>query len=155
MVSLGVSRLWPLLVLALPGIAVAEGACTNLEQVAFLLGGWQSETQGTRFLEQWSRDDAGFRGAAQAIRDGERIQQEAMTLRVVAGRLIYAADPELDGSFVEFMGVRCDPGEAVFENADHDFPQRLHYRLGDSGILTAKVSNLEDQGFELEFRPDD
>ena len=149
-------RLWPALFLALPVFAAAEDACTDLEQAAFLLGTWQSETQGTRFMERWRRDEGGgFRGSAEAIRDGERFQQEAMTLRVVAGTLVYAADPSLDGNFVEFRGVRCTPGEAVFENPEHDFPQRLHYRLDDSGILTARVSDLEDQGFKLVFRPDD
>lgn len=148
-------RSWPVLFLALPGIAAAEGACTSLDQADFLLGAWRSETQGTLFTERWRREDGdGFRGAAEAERDGERIQQEAMTLRVVAGTLIYAADPEQDGSFVEFTGVRCAAGEAVFENPEHDFPQRLHYRLDDSGTLVAAVSDLEGHGFELEFRPE-
>ncbi len=142
------------LVLSLPGVLAADEACTSLEQAAFMLGAWQSDTQGTRFIERWSREGGQFRGAAEAIRDGERIQQESMTLRVVDGRLVYAADPEQDGSFVEFTGVRCAAGEAVFENPAHDFPQRLRYHLDDSGVLTAVVSDLEDRGFELEFRPD-
>jgi hypothetical protein len=147
------NRRWFLLCLALPGVAVGEGACTGLEQAEFLLGAWRSETQGTTFIEHWRRDAGnGFRGVAEAIRDGERVQQEVMTMRLVAGTLIYAADPEQDGRFVEFAGVRCAVDEAVFENPEHDFPQRLHYRLDDSGTLTAVVSDLEGHGFELEFR---
>jgi hypothetical protein len=151
-----VQRWWLALALSLPGAAAAEGDCTNLEQASFLLGAWQSDTQGTRFIERWRRDEAGvYHGVAEAERDGERIQQEVMILDVVDGRLVYAADPELDGIFVEFAGVRCAPGEAVFENPEHDFPQRLRYQLDDSGVLTASVTDLEDQGFELEFKPDD
>jgi hypothetical protein len=145
-----------LLLLALPGVALAEGACTSLAQVDFLLGSWQSDTQGTTYMERWRRGEGnGFQGAAEALRDGERIQQEVMTLRVVAGTLIYAVDPQLDGTFVEFAGVRCTAGEAVFENPDHDFPQRLHYLLDDSGTLSAEVSDLEGKGFKLEFSPED
>jgi hypothetical protein len=147
---------WSLLLLVLPGVVAAEDACMSLEQAEFLLGSWQSDTQGTRFIEHWRRDNGnGFRGVAEAMRDGERIQQEVMTLRVVGGQLIYAADPEQDGSYVEFAGVRCFRDEAVFENPEHDFPQRLHYRLDESGTLVAVVSDLEGHGFELEFRPGD
>ena len=47
LVPLGVRRSWPVLFLALPGIAAAEGACTSLDQADFMLGAWRSETQGT------------------------------------------------------------------------------------------------------------
>ena len=147
-------RLSLLLALTLPGVLAADEPCTSLEQAAFMLGAWQSETQGTRFMERWRRDEGQFRGTAEALRDGERIQLEVMTLRVGDGKLVYGADPEQDGSFEDFTGVRCAAGEAVFENPEHDFPQRLHYHLDDSGVLTAVVSDLEDQGFELEFQPD-
>lgn len=130
--------------------------CSQLETLAFLLGSWREETQGTVFEERWERQaDGTFKGHAESFKsDGsEHYQEENMVLRSQGGKLVYAADPNQDGKFVEFTLVSCDERSVVFENPEHDFPQRLTYRYDEEGLLHASVTDLKDQGFDLTFRP--
>ena len=42
--------------------------------------------------------------------------------------------------------------EVVFENPDHDFPQRIIYRLGDNGALLGRIEgNSEGQEVAVDF----
>ncbi len=37
--------------------------------------------------------------------------------------------------------IRRDGKVAVFENPDHDFPQRIRYALAEDGTLSATISD--------------
>lgn len=146
------------LLLALAGPAFAQAPCGKLDSLDWMLGSWRANAEGTVFTESWQRgDDGTFAGSAESgAEDGSEVyQQEVMTLRLVDGVPVYGADPGGDGDPVDFVLVACDERSAVFENPDHDFPQRLHYRRNDEGGLDAAVTDLEGQGFELHFRPAD
>lgn len=148
------------LMLAVPALAQEsasnEPLCTSAGDLAWMVGAWRQETQGTVFFERWRLDGAELVGEARSVAaDGsETYQDEVMRISQQDGTLIYAADPDGDGSFVTFALVSCGERRATFENAAHDFPQRLSYRRTDDGGLTASVTDLEDQGFDLDFRPD-
>lgn len=43
---------------------------------------------------------------------------------------------------VAFKLVRNGPREAVFENPEHDFPQRIIYRLESDGALFARIEGV-------------
>lgn len=67
-------------------------------------------------------------------------------LRIIErdGSLVYIAQPG-GGEAVEFslVAVKSESNaqEVTFENAEHDFPQRIRYTL-DGDALTAEVSDL-------------
>ena len=131
--------------------------CQSVEALTFMLGRWREETQGTVFEEQWTDlGDGTMKGHAESYKsDGtEHFQTEDMVIRPANGTLVYAADPDGDGTFIEFTLTSCEQGAVVFENPDHDFPKRLAYRRDEEGMLHASVTDLDDQGFELSFRPD-
>lgn len=139
------------------GGAAAQTPCGDLDSLSWMLGDWRQEAEGTVFTERWrlAEDGTMMGTAASRSDDGSAIhQQEVMSLVMVSGVPVYRADPEGDGSFVEFTLIACDERSAVFENPDHDFPQRLAYRLNDAGGLDASVTDLDGQGFELNFLPD-
>lgn len=139
------------------GGASAQTPCNDLDSLAWMLGDWRQQTEGTVFTERWRLAEDGTMVGTASSRPvgGEEIyQQEVMTLVMVSGVPVYRADPDHGGSFVEFTLVACDERSAVFENPDHDFPQRLAYRLNDEGGLDASVTDLEGKGFELSFLPD-
>lgn len=146
------------LALAASGPVRAQTACGDLDSLAWMVGDWRGSAAGTVFSERWGWTEQGeLAGSAEsASEDGSEVyQRERMSLRMVNGVPVYAADPRMDGNPVEFILVGCDERSAVFENPDHDFPQRLAYRRNDEGGLDAAVTDLEGQGFELHFRPVD
>jgi hypothetical protein len=134
-----------------------QDACSSTDSLTWMIGSWRLETQGTIFIERWRKGEGGMLvGEARSMKaDGSEVyQDEVMRIAPQDGHLVYAADPDGDGVFVEFTLVACDVRSAVFENPKHDFPKRLSYHRTDDGGLTASVTDLEDKGFELEFRPD-
>lgn len=129
--------------------------CDSLAGLEWVLGDWLSATSKTHFREHWERHpDGHFTGYAESRPSdgGEVSMRENLTLVLRDGGVQYVADvPHNDGP-VPFGMVSCDGIEAVFENADHDFPQRITYRRLDSDHINVHVSNLEGQGFELHFQ---
>ncbi len=136
--------------------AHADEGCHDLGQVAFMLGDWQVETEGTVFDESWSRNEDGtLSGRASSHKSGsdEILQREVMSLVLAGGVPAYVVDVGVDGNEVTFLMVDCEGQSARFENPDHDFPQRLFYQLRDDGTLRASVTDLDDNGFDLDFAP--
>jgi hypothetical protein len=144
-----------------PALAQEEGsvpaACASTADLQWMVGAWRQETQGTVFHERWRPGEGGVLiGEARSVsEDGSEVyQDEDMRIAAEGGTLVYAADPDGDGEFVKFTLATCDDRSVTFENAAHDFPNRLSYRRTDDGGLTASVTDLKGQGFDLEFRPD-
>ena len=46
----------------------------------------------------------------------------------------------------EFQLKKLDDNEVVFENPDHDFPQRVIYRLIDSDHLRGRIEGMTSDG---------
>jgi len=136
--------------------ATGPSACATLEGLAWMLGDWRVETEGTVFTERWHRGEDGlYHGEADSRRAGETevLQREVMTLGPRGGQLVYTVDVDADGRTVDFTLVSCDVVSARFENPEHDFPQRLEYRRHEDGRLGADVTDLDGQGFDLLFEP--
>jgi hypothetical protein len=65
--------------------------------------------------------------------------------------LSFLAQPRGAEGATAFRLVRSAPGEAVFENPAHDFPQRIIYRrTGDR--LTGRIEGADGQGMEWHYR---
>ncbi len=137
--------------------APAPNTCESTADLQWMVGAWRQETQGTVFFERWrpGEGDVLIGEARSVSADGSEVyQDEDMRIAAEGGTLVYAADPDGDGEFVKFTLATCDDRSVTFENAAHDFPNRLSYRRTDDGGLTASVTDLKGQGFDLEFRPD-
>lgn len=129
--------------------------CDSLAGLEWMLGDWLSVTNSTAFREHWERHpDGHFTGYAESgPSDGKEVSMhETLTLVQRDGRVQYVADVAHNEHPVAFGMVSCDEGAVVFENADHDFPQRIAYRRLDSDHINAHISDLEGQGFELHFQ---
>lgn len=76
-------------------------------------------------------------GMSRSVRAGKTTEYEFLQIRDVNGTLAYIAKPS--GSAETLFPLKMiGHGEVVFENPDHDFPQRIIYRRGSSGI-TARI----------------
>ncbi len=127
-----------LLGLALTGPArAADGA----ERLSWLAGCWSLEGGEPGSGEQWLPAAGGtLLGVSRTVRGGNTVAHEFMQIRPGAdGNLVFIAQPsgKPEGSFGLLTGT--NPAEAIFENLQHDFPQRVIYRLEDGGRLRARI----------------
>ncbi|XOV77347.1 MAG: DUF6265 family protein [Aestuariibacter sp.] len=133
--------------------ATAEQPCQDLKQLHWLNGAWQQQTSKKRILETWemvSPQSMEGISTTQTFADDEVISHFEEHLRLVQmldGVFFIAKVPE-NALPVAFKATTCQNSEVVFENANHDFPQRLHYKMQE-GRLHIRVVNLEGKGFEL------
>lgn len=74
-------------------------------------------------------------GTSRTVKKGKTVQFEFMELRYLTdGKLAFIAHPSSQRT-TTFPVLRISDSEAVFENPQHDFPQRVVYaRAGDSKL---------------------
>ena len=118
----------------------APTADASLEQLAWLTGCWASENAEPGSGEQWMAPaGASMLGMSRTVRAGKTATHEFMRIAPAAdGRLAFFAQPSGKPSEV-FALLSIATNEVVFENPQHDFPQRVIYRLVAPDRLHASI----------------
>ncbi len=125
----------------------------SITQLQWLSGCWQLQGAPSGSGEQWSSLAGGtLLGSSRTLRDGQTVGFEFMQLRQHDnGRLIFTALPN-GRDATDFIATRVDADNAVFENRDNDFPQRIHYRRVDAQHLLARIDIARDEpGRAIDF----
>lgn len=130
-----------------PGAGRAAGGIAAL---AWLSGCWSGPDGEECWLEPRAGAMLGVNRAAAGGGEGASFE----FLRVVEedGALVYLASPGGRCPPTPFRAVEVGEHRVVFANPEHDFPQRITYRLDGDGMLHARVEAEEDgemRGFEL------
>lgn len=138
------------LLAAVPVPAAAAGeqpeppaTAATVDDLAFLAGCWEGDLGGGTAIHETYTAPAGgaILGNSRVIREGGTLFFEFSRIADDGAGVAFRPYPNGEAT-VSFALVRSGPGEAVFENPDHDHPQRIVYRrLGDR--LTAEVGNLD------------
>jgi hypothetical protein len=152
----------PRLLLLLPAFLVAADprpagpvkASVAINQLAWLAGHWRMEKAGRVVDEQWMAPAAGVMlGMGRTLARGKVIEHEFLQIREgPGGALYYIAQPS--GQKEAAFQIKSLTGtEAVFENLQHDFPQRISYALQADGTLLAAIEGpgTEGQVRRIEF----
>jgi Domain of unknown function (DUF6265) len=128
---------------ALPASARADADPASA--LRWLAGCWASEGGEPGSGEQWMPPAGGsLLGVSRTVKGGRTVAHEFMQIREIApGRLAFIANPS-GQSQATFPLLRLGAKEVVFENARHDFPQRVIYRLDGAGVLRARIEGLID-----------
>jgi hypothetical protein len=117
----------------------------TMASLAWLAGCWNSEGGEAGSGEFWTplAGDTLF-GVSRTVRDGRTVAHEFVQIRPQPdGTIAYIALPSGQAE-AAFRLVSVDGRQAVFENPDHDFPQRIAYRLDDGGRLAAWIEGTMD-----------
>lgn len=124
-------------------LLVAASPAASVDDLGWLAGDWVSEADGRWTEESWASPRGGMMmgysrsGRGDVLREFEFIR----IARGTDGALAYIAMPQ-GGAPVAFPLVRHDKASVTFENAAHDYPQRIAYaRSGDT--LTATISKID------------
>jgi hypothetical protein len=151
-------RLIPsLLVLSLPLVLPLAGqpAEGDISRLSWMTGCWSQLRPGGEIEEHWMAPKGRtMLGMSRTIRGGATVEHEFMRIRDEKGVLGYEARPS--GQAPAVFPVKAIAVDAVtFENASHDFPQRIIYRRTAEGI-TARIegtSNGKARGIDFAYVP--
>ncbi|MDX2151174.1 MAG: DUF6265 family protein [Bryobacteraceae bacterium] len=122
---------------------LAAGALTadpaGIDSMTWLAGCWEGGNEKRQIGEVWMRPAGGTMfGAGRTVAGGKTVSSEFLRIDEKDGVLVYTA---LVGAQkpTPFKAVKTGPGEIVFENLEHDFPQRVVYKLEEGGKLAARI----------------
>ncbi|MDO9338223.1 MAG: DUF6265 family protein [Caulobacter sp.] len=137
------------LLLASP--AAAQPPAQSLRDVAWLVGEWR-EVKGDRTVtETWLAADGGVMPGVNRTVRGGKAAIEFMRLDEKDGVIAFTAI--LPGQApTTFPATSVGPDGVVFENLEHDFPQRVIYRRCEADLCAAIEGKLGDAVKRIEWR---
>ncbi|MDF2178015.1 DUF6265 family protein [Aliiglaciecola sp. CAU 1673] len=142
-----------LLLTALLGAPIQAQATCRLTDLSWLLATWQMPTEKGQVLEAWQQvSDNSYEGRGWSIKQGEVSRSEDLRLVQMQDKIFYLAKVTENPMPVPFLLTTCSANQAIFENPEHDYPQRLHYQLEGTDTLDVKVEDLNGKGFALRFQ---
>ena len=105
----------------------------------WLVGCWERARPNGRIVESWTAPANGvIAGISTSIRDTTRRVTERLRLFYRGDTLIYEASPARQ-PMNEFKSTKIAADELVFEDPEHDFPQKIIYRKVGADSLFAHV----------------
>ncbi|WP_280156238.1 DUF6265 family protein [Piscinibacter sp. XHJ-5] len=132
-----------LLLLALLVVVPVRAEDTALTRLGWLAGCWRSESGDAGSGEHWMPLAGGtMLGIGRTVRQGRTVEHEFLQIREVDGRLVYIATPSGQKTAM-FTAARVGDGEVMFENPQHDFPQRILYRR-EGQKLHARIEGMRN-----------
>jgi hypothetical protein len=123
-----------------------DPAADGIDRVAWLAGCWEGTlSNGAAYEEMWLPPRGGTMiGVARMTRDGRTLSFEFMRIATDDhDALVYTAQPS-GRPPTHFHGTAIDASAATFENPEHDFPQRILYRLTSPEDLLARIEGERD-----------
>ncbi|HET7712413.1 MAG TPA: DUF6265 family protein [Thermoanaerobaculia bacterium] len=114
----------------LPLVLAAQ--LTSVQDLSWLSGCWAAVGKERGTEEHWLSPAGGtLLGLSRTVRKGATVAHEFMQIRETANGLVFIARPSGQEE-ATFTLIESAARRAVFENATHDFPQRVIYtRKGD------------------------
>ena len=121
-------------------MSVTQAQAADIAQLAWLGGCWKSDAAEPGSGEHWMPLAGGtLLGVSRTVEQGRTVEFEFMKIGAAAdGQLAFTAMPAGQQP-ATFPLVHLSDSEAIFENLQHDFPQRVVYRLESETKLRARI----------------
>jgi Domain of unknown function (DUF6265) len=117
----------------------AQARKPAIEELAWLEGHWEGASGGLSMEEQWTSVKGGaLLGVHRDVKGDRMVSFEFLRIEAVPEGVVYFASPRSRPP-VPFKLVESGARRAVFENRQHDFPQRILYWLDAEGALHARI----------------
>jgi hypothetical protein len=118
----------------------------ELHQASWLIGRWENTSEEGSLSEIWTEvNDSTYQANTYfAIPTGDTVFTEEIQLHQSGKHVWYSTkvSDQNDGKAVDFNMTKVSDKEIVFENKEHDYPQKIHYKL-DGKTVTATISGKE------------
>ncbi len=128
----------------------------SIQQSQCLIGIWENKTARGVIQETWTRSsDHSFSGKSCMIRGADTILLETIQLLQEKDSLFYipTVTNQNGGLPVRFTAVHSGTDQLVFENPNHDFPQRIVYTRIHADSMVAEISGKRNGQERKQFFP--
>jgi hypothetical protein len=118
----------------------------TMDDLAWMAGRWSGESKGTAMEEHWTDAKGGLMlGLHREVAASGRASFEFLRIAADGEGVAYLASPMgREATSFPLVSASAAGKRAVFENPDHDFPQRIIYWLGEDAMLHARVETIEN-----------
>lgn len=117
-------------------------AVPDLSELAWMAGNWTGVQDGLEMEEYWQAPKGNtMLGLHRDVAGGRTVSFEFIRIEATKDGITYWASPR-GRAATPFTLIELKGKRVVFENAKHDFPQRIIYWLGDDGALHAKIEGV-------------
>ena len=127
----------------------------SIEDISWLSGCWEMSEGDFTVTELWMAPSGGIMiGLSQTVSDDKTSGYEFLKIEEKDGKLVYTAIPS-GQTETSFYQVQLNDTMVVFENMEHDFPQRIIYTLLNKDSFNARVEATENgelKGFDLQMK---
>ena len=124
-------------------LVAALAPSSSVQDLAWMSGCWASVAGEPGSGEMWTAPAGGtLLGVSRTVKGGRTVAHEFMQIRETGpGQIAFIALPSGQKE-ASFPLVRLSGQEVVFENPQHDFPQRVIYRR-EGDLLTGRIEGRE------------
>lgn len=141
-----------ILVWVLMIVVLTVSACKNsdnpkyrnkLDSLSWLIGNWSVESSESIFTETWEKvNDTLFTGQSYFVKGSDTLSSETISLQQHDTSVFYVplVEGQNENKPIFFKLTYSDGTNAVFENPEHDFPQKIVYQLKENDSLIATIS---------------
>lgn len=117
------------------------------EKLNWIVDNWIYKDGDNITYENWIKEnDSLLIGESYTVRNSDTVFSEQLKIERIEGDVYYTAVVKHNPGPVRFMLVELGDNKAVFENPEHDFPNRIIYELRDNSVLHAKVEGKDKNG---------
>jgi hypothetical protein len=111
----------------------------EIQGLAWMAGDWQADRGQATVDEHWTRPAGGtMLGTSRTVAGRRTVEFEFLRIEQRADGIFYVAQPG-GRPPTDFRLVRLEKQRVVFENLQHDFPQRIIYERRADGSLLARI----------------
>lgn len=113
----------------------------------WLIGTWENKTAKGSTYETWTKSAQGeLLGKSYMLKAADTVVFETIRLVAENGKLLYIPTVKNQNNAlpVRFVSVKITPTTLVFENVNHDFPQKITYNQITTDSLVAEISGLKN-----------
>jgi Domain of unknown function (DUF6265) len=80
---------------------------------------------------------------SRTLKNNQVVSHEFMQIQTTSEGVVFVAQPS-NQARASFVAIRLTPDEVIFENRQHDFPQRVMYRRKTSDSIAARIEGMRD-----------
>ena len=133
------------------GLAACSNSGEQFRKMDWLNGRWENKSNNLKIIETWQRENGmGFLVKGYMLENTDTVFSESVKVTLKSGVIIYEVTlpNQNDSKPVMFKLTENTGRKVVFENPDHDFPQKITYQQHQPDSMLVQLEGRADQALE-------